>query len=67
MLITKSIELRGKIVEVDKLSKSSHKRVDVNCDNCGERVNIEYRYYISDKDENGLYKCNKCRDKKKKH
>lgn len=66
MLITKSIELRGKIVEVDKLSKSSHKRVDVNCDNCGERVNIEYRYYISDKDENGLYKCNKCRDKKKK-
>ena len=27
MLITKSIELRGKIVEVDKLSKSSHKRV----------------------------------------
>ena len=66
MIVTKTVELRGKMVDVNKLSKTSHKRIYVDCDYCGKRVDIEYRYYILDKDENELYKCNNCRDKKKK-
>ena len=59
MLITKEIKVHNKIISIEKLSKKSHKKVTVKCDNCGKIKELSYQSYNNSTNNNiNYYYCN---------
>lgn len=50
-------------VKVEDLPYSSHYRVDLKCDSCGEMRNITYQSYNENLHEDGKYYCRNCSKK----
>ncbi len=44
-------------VKVEDLSPNSHSRIDVQCDCCGNKKNIQYRHYLKNIKKYNLYSC----------
>jgi len=69
MLITKEVKVYSKIIPIQKLSKNSHKKVKVKCDNCGKIKDIRYQSYnLSTNNNTEKFYCNnkECINKKRK-
>ena len=50
-------------VSVDKLSKGSHAMVTAICDDCGNKVRMEYRIYLRILNKGKGYRCDACNRK----
>ena len=50
-------------VSVDKLSKGSHAMVAAICDDCGNKVRMEYRIYLRILNKGKGYRCDACNRK----
>jgi len=48
-------------INIKDLIKGSPIKIDVKCDICGDIKNMEYRTYINNTYDDGLYYCNKCK------
>lgn len=48
------------IVKTEHLTPSSHVKVKVECDECGETMNVVWKNYTLAVKEDGRYYCNKC-------
>ena len=46
-------------IPIEHLNKTSHTKINVKCDICGEEKRIAYRRYITNVERNGKYICNK--------
>jgi len=68
MLITKEIKVHNEIIPIEDLSKHSHKKVIVKCDNCGKIKEVTYNSYNNSTYNNtSRYYCNnkECINKKR--
>ena len=54
------------IVSVDKLSKFSHSKIDIQCDFCDNKRNITIQSYYSLLDSENKYSCSECAKEKRK-
>ena len=48
-------------IKIDDLIKGSPSIIKTTCDICGEIKNMEYRTYINNTSDDGLYYCKKCK------
>jgi len=53
-------------IDINDLNPGSITKINVSCDNCGEKKNMEYRYYINNLKKYDKYYCNKCKHIKSK-
>lgn len=61
LIPNQTVEVRGKIVPVEELTKGSSKKVKVICDCCGETKEVIYKNYNESlKTHNGKYYCTYC-------
>jgi len=68
MLITKEIKVHNEIIPIEKLSKGSHKKIVVKCDNCKKIKEVTYYSYNNSTNNNTFdYYCNnkECINKKR--
>lgn len=47
-------------VDISCLTKGSHTIVECTCDDCGEKVEIEYRHYLKNIEKYGKIYCSEC-------
>ena len=68
MLITTEVKIFKNYIPIGEVSKYSHKKVKVKCDNCGKVKEVKYNTYnVSTNNGNGDYYCNnkECINKKR--